>query len=60
VTNAAGSVTSNGVALTVRSSTPPPPPSSGGGGGGGGAPSLWFVAVLAALGLGRLLNRRTN
>jgi hypothetical protein len=60
VTNAAGSVTSNSVSLTVRSSTPPPPPSGGGGGGGGGggAPSLWFVAVLAALGLGRLFGRR--
>ena len=60
VTNPAGSVTSNNVALTVRTSTPTPPtpPSSGGGGGGGGAPSLWFVAGLAALGLGRLLSRR--
>jgi hypothetical protein len=59
VANAAGSVTSNSVTLTVNNPAPtPPPPSSGGGGGGGGAPSLWFLAVLAALGLGRLLDRR--
>lgn len=60
VTNPAGSATSNNVSLTVRSSTPSTPSTpSGGGGGGGGAPSLWFVAVLAALGLGRLLDRRS-
>jgi hypothetical protein len=52
VTNAAGSVTSNNATLTVNTPAPPsPPPSSGG--GGGGAPSLWFVAALAALGFVR-------
>jgi hypothetical protein len=30
-----------------------------GGGGGGGAPSVWFVAVLSALGAARLLGRRS-
>jgi len=67
VTNSAGSVTSTGATLTVNTPaptptptpTPAPPPSSGGGGGGGGAPSLWFCAVLAALGLGRFLSRRS-
>jgi hypothetical protein len=58
VTNNAGSVTSNNVSLTVRSPTPPPTPPSGGGGGGGGAPSPWFIAVLMALGMGRLLSQR--
>jgi len=57
VSNAAGSVTSTGATLTVN--TPAPPPSSGGGGGGGGgAPSPWFCAVLAMLGLARFLARR--
>lgn len=37
---------------------PTPAPSSGGGGGGGGAPSLWFVSVLALLGIGRWVRRR--
>ena len=64
--NAAGSVTSTNVSLTVNAVTTPTPPTSptppssgggGGGGGGGGAPSLWFIAVLSALGLGRLLPR---
>ena len=55
VTNPAGSVTSNNVSLTVRTATPPPPPPTS---GGGGAPSLWFVALVSALGLGRLLSRR--
>lgn len=58
VTNSAGSVTSSGATLTVNTPAPPPPPPSGGGGGGGGAPSLWFCAVLAALGVGRLVGRR--
>lgn len=61
VTNAAGSVLSNSATLTVNTPPPPPappPPSSGGGGGGGGgAPSWWFVALLAALGLVRVLRR---
>lgn len=60
VTNAAGSVLSNGATLTVNAPPPPPttpPPSSGGGGGGGGAPSWWFVALLAALSLARVLRR---
>ena len=55
VTNPAGSVSSASVLLTVNAAPPPAPPSSGG--GGGGAPSLWFVAVLSALGLGRLFRR---
>ncbi len=58
VTNAAGSVTSNGATLTVNTPLPPSPPPSSGGGGGGGAPSLWFCAVLASLGLARCLSRR--
>lgn len=61
VTNNAGSVTSAGVALNVRAPAPTPTPTpsgGGGGGGGGGAPSLWFVGVLAALGLRRLWSRR--
>ncbi len=57
VTNAAGSVTSNTATLTVNTPTPPAPPPSSGGGGGGGAPSLWFVGVLAAAILARLLRR---
>lgn len=61
VSNRAGSVTSNPATLTVSAPTPaptPPPPSSGGGGGGGGgAPSLWFLAALAAALLARLRTR---
>lgn len=54
VSNQAGSITSNVATLTVT--TPPPPPApSGGGGGGGGAPSLWFVGMLALVGLNRYL-----
>jgi len=53
VSNAAGSVTSNSATLTVNTPAPPPPPPSSGGGGGGGAPSVWFVAALAILGLAR-------
>ncbi len=60
VSNAAGSVTSNGVTLTVRTVTTPPPSGGGGGGGGGGAPSVWFVAVLTALGFGRWFSRRAR
>lgn len=59
VTNVLGSATSNTAVLTVNAPPPPSaPPSSGGGGGGGGAPSLWFVAVLAGLGLARACARR--
>jgi hypothetical protein len=57
VTNPAGSVSSNSATLTVNTPAPPAPAPSGGG-GGGGAPSLWFCAVLAALGLARYLRRR--
>lgn len=62
VGNTTGSVTSNGAMLTVNAPPPPTPPappptSGGGGGGGGGAPSLWFYAILAGLGLARLLQR---
>ncbi len=60
VTNPAGSVTSDNATLTVNAPTPtatptPTPASSSGGGGGGGAPSLWFCALLAALGFVRIL-----
>lgn len=58
VSNPFGSTTSTGATLTVNTPAPTPPPSTGGGGGGGGAPSLWFCAVLASLGLARWLNRR--
>jgi len=58
VTNAAGSVTSNAVALTVNTPPPPPPPPSSGG-GGGGAPSVWFAGLLGALALSRLFARRS-
>lgn len=60
VTNTLGTAVSNDASLTVNQppAPPAPPPSSGGGGGGGGAPSLWFCAVLAALGLSRCLRRR--
>ncbi len=56
VSNATGTATSAEVTLTVNTApaTPVVLPS---GGGGGGAPSLWFVAVLSALGLGRLWQR---
>jgi len=65
VTNIVGSTTSANATLTVNASpttptpptTPNPPSGGGGGGGGGGAPSLWFCFGLAALGLGRLLQR---
>ncbi len=60
VSNAAGSVSSNTVTLTVNPGTTMPPPSSGGGGGGGGAPSIWFVAALSALGACRRLLRRQS
>jgi len=56
VSNAVGSTTSTGATLTVNTPAPTPPPSTGG--GGGGAPSVWFCAVLAALGLSRFLSRR--
>ncbi len=58
VSNTVGSTTSTGATLTVNTPAPPAPPPSSGGGGGGGAPSLWFCAVLASLGLTRLLRRR--
>lgn len=58
VSNAFGSTTSTGATLTVNTPAPPAPPPSSGGGGGGGAPSLWFCAVLAGLGLARWLSRR--
>lgn len=61
VSNQAGSVTSNAATLTVTTPAPTPAPSSSaGGGGGGGAPSLWFIGMLAALGLSRLLRRPGN
>ncbi|HWA26466.1 MAG TPA: matrixin family metalloprotease [Lacunisphaera sp.] len=60
VSNAAGSVTSNAATLSVTAAPTPPTPSTGGGGGGGGggAPSVWFTALLAAIGFARLLGRR--
>lgn len=55
VSNFYGSVTSNTVQLTVNPAAivTTPTTSGGGGGGGGGAPSAWFLAALAALGLAR-------
>jgi hypothetical protein len=59
VSNAAGSLNSDTVTLTVNAPpAPPAPPPSSGGGGGGGAPSLWFFGALSLLGLGRWLLRR--
>ncbi len=60
VSNAAGSVTSSGAILTVNTPAPPPPspPPPSSGGGGGGTPSLWFYAMLAALGVGRALRHK--
>ncbi|WP_157772497.1 matrixin family metalloprotease [Lacunisphaera limnophila] len=52
VSNATGLVTSNTATLTVNTPAPAPAP-PGGGGGGGGAPSLAFIALLAALGITR-------
>ncbi len=63
-TNSLGSATSNKATLTVNSTPPPPttppattPPASSKG-GGGGAPSVWFLSVLAVLGLSRCLRPR--
>lgn len=54
VSNFYGSVTSSTVTLTVNAAPVVTTPSGGGGGGGGGgAPSAWFLAALAALGLAR-------
>lgn len=60
VSNFYGSVTSNTVQLTVNPApivTTPTTGGGGGGGGGGGAPSAWFLAALAALGLARRWRR---
>lgn len=58
VSNAAGSVSSDTVTLTVNAPpAPPPPPPSSGGGGGGGAPSLWFYGALALLAAIRAMRR---
>jgi len=59
VSNFYGSVASNTVQLTVNPApvVTPPPTGGGGGGGGGGAPSAWFLAALAALGLARRWRR---
>ena len=55
VSNFYGTVTSNTVQLTVNPAPIVTTPTTGGGGGGrgGGAPSAWFLAALAALGLAR-------
>ena len=56
VSNALGSITSEKATLTVTA--PPAPGGSGGsGGGGGGSPSLWFLAVLSALGIARRMHK---
>jgi hypothetical protein len=63
VTNDAGSATSESASLTVTSSSSGGGSGGGGGnrgGGGGGAPSGWFCAALAALGLARLLQCRRS
>lgn len=54
--NAAGdsSYSASASATTSAAPAPPPPPPSSGGGGGGGAPSLWFLAALAAVTLWRV------
>lgn len=53
VSNLAGTATSTTATVAVNTPPPPPPPPptspTSGGGGGGGAPSLWFLAALAAL-----------
>ena len=57
--NSVSSATSSAAALTVTTPAPPAPATGGGkGGGGGGAPSLWFCAMLAILGFGRLRQRK--
>jgi hypothetical protein len=59
VMSEAGMITSNPATLTVTAPIvvpPSPPPSSGG--GGGGAPSVWFVAALSLVALGRFFRRR--
>lgn len=56
VTNGSGSATSGTATLTVNAAPPPPPPITGG--GGGGAPSVWFLASLSLLALGRLHRSR--
>lgn len=59
ITNSRGTATSRAVAVSVASTpvAPPPAPSNsgnaGGGGGGGGGPSVFFVAAVLALALGR-------
>lgn len=61
VANSATSVNSDTATLTVNAApipTPPPTPAPSGGGGGGGAPSVWFLAALSVLGIGRLLRNR--
>ncbi len=66
ITNPVGSVTSSEATLTVNAvvapttPTTPTTPSGGGGGGGGGAPSVWFVGLLMALGMGRRLSQRRS
>ncbi len=56
VSNAAGSVNSDTVTLTVHAPPAPPAPAPSSS-GGGGAPSLWFYGALSLLGLGRLWRR---
>ncbi|MBI2511318.1 MAG: hypothetical protein HYV96_05025 [Opitutae bacterium] len=61
VSNFAGAVVSDAVAITVT--TPPPPPSAGGsssGGGGGGSPSSWFFGAVVSLALLRHLGSRRS
>jgi sugar lactone lactonase YvrE/ribosomal protein L30E len=60
-TNSIGAATSTAATLTVNAVTPPPmSSSSSGGGGGGGAPSLWFLAALPLLSIGRRLFKRNS
>jgi sugar lactone lactonase YvrE len=55
ITNAVGQMTSSKATLTISSTQPTNPsnPPGAGASGGGGAPSVWFLAALAALGIGR-------
>lgn len=52
VSNDIGSVTSQAASISL-SAGGGNPPSNPAGGGGGGAPSLWFLLLLAVLGVGR-------
>ena len=58
VANSSNSINSDAATLTVNAPPPPPPPPPSPSSGGGGAPSVWFIAALSVLGIGRLLRNR--